>query len=1053
MRLTEVTTKRPLSTAAIVLVLLVLGVYGLSRLPVDFLPDVTYPLVKVHIWWRGATPEQIDRQIADPVERQLSTVDGLDYLESSLFEGMYNLEVNFRYGVDVDVAYQDALAAMARAARDLPDDVEPPIVIKADPSQLPVLQLTVSSTGWDLVKLRDWVDRWLIDQIVMAPGVAGTEVVGGLIREIRVHLDPMAIERHQLGLDDLVKRLEKENIELSAGRVTSGKRELIARTTAEFASLDEVRNVVVAQSKEARLLLGDIATVEDSHEEVRVVTRLDGKPCVKLSVLKQADANTVEVARAVENRLRELGPALPPGVEIGVVENQAEYVSAALDGVKRTAVEAAVLLIALMALFLGNWRQVVAMVLALPTTLIVNFAWMHLAGISLNIFSLGGLLVAIAVALDNTIIVIENITRLRGERPELASLPLVVSAVQEVGPSVLASTLSFLVLFLPFLLVPGLASLLFRDLVLVIAGFMCISFVNAVAVTPMIMALLFRRDTGAAGETLFERFVHRLTRAYGRSLERVLRWKVAAIAIFVGLTVVGALWGSRLGTEFLPRMDDGRVMVKVRLPTGAALDQVDKALAHVEGLVKDDPLVESAFTLAGGRMRGLYTYEIANEGELNLQLVPRDGRQVTTEQYVKDLQQRIADAPPPSGKAMAMQMKTKGIRGSSLSEIDVKVRGSDSARLFALSNEVFERMSKAPFLTNVYQSSDMSKPEIQVSIDRFKIADIGLTASDVALTLQRLVRGQVASRYRDGDEYYGIRLMVPEPMITSRASLEDLPLTCASPENCIRVRDVAQVTEAVGPVEIVREDQVKQVVIRSDPSGMSVGEALAQLKKEVAGIDLPPGYEVKYGGQAQLMGEAKQSLMLVLGFALFFAFVVLVAQFNRLRVPSIILWTVPFSLAGIALALVATGTAVGATVVLGLLVVVAAHVMEGVLLLTYAEGARSAKGIDAASAVVKAATTRFRPRLMTALGVVIGLSPVALNLHEGGEMLQPMAVAAIGGLIVTVAVALYLVPVLYVVATRTQVETVPRAHDAARAKDERAPGSTVSRRIREDHVH
>ncbi len=1020
MKITEISTRRPLSTAALVLVLLVLGVYGLTRLPVDFLPDVTYPLVKVHMWWRGATPEEIERQVAEPVERQLSTVDGLDYLESSSIEGMYTLQVNFRYGVDVDIAYQDALAAMARVARELPKDMDPPIVIKADPSQLPVLQLTVSG-AWDLVKLRDWVDRTLRDQLVAVAGVAGTEVVGGLKREIRVHIDPMAIERHQLGLDELVKRLAKENIELSAGRVTAGKRELIARTTAEFASLDELRNVVVARTGEGRLLLGDIAQVEDSHEEVRVITRLDGKPCVKLSVLKQADANTVEVARAVMRRLEELRPGLPGGVSIGVVENQATYVESALRGVQRTAIEAAILLVLLMALFLGNWRQVVAMTWALPFTILTNFAWMHLAGISINIFSLGGLLVAIAVDLDNSIIVIENITRLRRERPGLGSARLVVAAVREVGPSVLASTLSFLVLFLPFLLIPGLASLLFRDLVLVVAGVMCISFVNAIAVTPLIMALLLRGGAGSLHESLFERLVHRVTHAYGRSLTWVLRWRTATIAVFVGIAVIGFISVARLGTEFLPRMDDGRVMVKVRLPTGSALAQMDGALKQVEALVKDDPLIESVFTLVGGKVWGLYTYEIANEGELNIQLVPRDRRDVTTGQYVARLEKLLAEHPLPAGKAMAMQMKTKGIRGSALSEIEVKVRGGDTTRLFVLAQEVGARMAKAPFLTNVYQSLDMSKPEFQVSIDRFRIADLGLTASDVATSLQRLIRGEVASRYREGDETYGIRLMVPEPMITSRASLEELPLSCGSPGGCIRVRDVARVVEAVGPVEIVREDQVKQVVVRADPSGVSVGEALARLRSDLAAVDWPPGYEVKYGGQAELMGEARRSLMLVLGFALFFAFVILVVQFNRLRIPSIILGTVPFSLAGVALLLAATGIPVGSTVVIGLLVVVAAHVMEGVLLLTYAESARAQDGLEASPAVVKAATTRFRPRLMTALGVVIGLSPVALNLHEGGEMLQPMAVAAIGGLSVTVAVALYLVPVLYATVTRRGV--------------------------------
>jgi HAE1 family hydrophobic/amphiphilic exporter-1 len=1017
MKITEIAAKRPLSTAALVLVVLVLGLVGFARLPVDFLPNITYPLIKVHIWWRGATPDEVNRQIADPVERVFSTVDGLDYLQSSSIEGMYTLQANFRYGVDVDVAYQDALAAMARIARELPKDIDPPIVIKADPSALPIVQLTVRSSEWDLVKLRDWVDRWLQDRLVAAPGVAGTEVVGGLKREIRVHFDPLAIERHQLGLDDLVKRLAKENVELSAGRVTVGKREHIARTTGEFTSLDELRNVVVARSGDARLLLRDVATVEDSHEEIRVITRLDGQPCVKLSVLKQADANTVEVARAVEQRLRELGPVLPPGVTFGVVENQAQYVESALNGVRNTAIEAAVLLVLLMALFLGNWRQVVAMTWALPFTILTNFAWMNLAGLSLNIFSLGGLLVAIAVDLDNSIIVIESITRLKHERPELDGTRLVIAAVSEVGPSVLASTMSFLVLFLPFLLVPGMATLLFRELILVIAGVMFISFVNAVAVTPTIMALLLRSARGKPREMPFERFVHRVTAAYGRSLEVVLGWRVAALAVFAGILAFGVLALPRLGSEFLPKMDDGRAMVKVRLPTGASLSQTDEALRKVESLVKGDPHVESAFTLAGGKVWGLYTYEIANEGELDIQLVPRHQRKESTGQYVARLAKTLQEHPLPGGKAMAMQMPVKGIRSSGQSEIEVKVRGAEVDQLFDFAGEVSQRMSSAPFLKNVHLSLDLNKPEYQVQVDRVKAADLGVSVADVATSLQRLVRGEVASRYREGDDYYGIRIMVPESSMTSRAAVGNLPLSCTVAGSCVRVSDVARVAESVGPVEIVREDQVKQVVILADSAGTSIGQALTGLRDLLATVNFPPGYEVKFGGQAQLMSDALRDLLRVLAFALFFAFVILVVQFNRLRIPGIILATVPVSLSGAALLLVATGIPAGATVVIGLLVVVAAHVTEGVLLLTYAETARAGEGVDAVRAVVSAATTRFRPRVMTALGVIVGLAPVALNLEAGGDMLQPMAVAAIGGLLVTAAVALYLVPVLYTVLT------------------------------------
>jgi multidrug efflux pump subunit AcrB len=535
MRITEAAARRPLSTAAVVLTVLLLGAYGLAKLPVNFLPDVTYPLIRVHIWWHGATPEELDRQVADPVERQLSTVDGLDYLESSSIEGMYTLLVNFRYGTDVDVAYQDALAAMARVARDLPKDIEPPIVIKADPSQLPVMQLTVSSQEWDLVKLREWADLWLRDQLVAVHGVAGTEVIGGLKREIRVHVDPRALERHRLGPGDIQQRLARENVEASGGRVTAGVRELIARTVGEFRSLDEIRDVVVARSSDARLLLREVADVEDAHEEVRVVTRLDGHPCVKLSVLKQADANTVEVARAMQRRLGEI---------------------------------------------------------------------------------------------------------------------------------------------------------------------------------------------------------------------------------------------------------------------------------------------------------------------------------------------------------------------------------------------------------------------------------------------------------------------------------------------------VGSVEESTGPVEIAREDQVKQVTIRADAAGTSVGAALGEVRERLAGLELPTGYELRFGGQALMMAEARRSLLTVLAFALFFSFVILIVQFNQLRIPLIILSTVPVSLSGLVLMLAVTGIPVGATVVIGLLLVVAAHVTEGVLLLTYAEEIRAREQVGPLEAVTAAARTRFRPRMMTALGVLVGLLPIALNLEEGGDMLQPMAAAAVGGILVGIFVALYLTPVLYVLTAR-----------------------------------
>ena len=1022
MKLTDYAVHRRLATSAIVVALVVLGLYGLWRLPVDFLPNITYPMIKVHIWWRGATPDEIDRNIADPIERQMATVDDLDFLESSSIEGMYTLQANFKYGVDVNVAYQDALAAMARVARELPKDMDPPVVIKADPSQLPIVQMTVSSDQWDLVKLRTWTDEWLQDQLLAVPGVAGTEIVGGLKREIRVHMDPQALEKHGLTLPAVLKRLREENIEQFGGRVTVGPKEIIARTMGEYRSLDEIRAIVLARNGEAKLCLRDVADVQDASEEVRVITRLGGKPCVKLSVLKQANANTVEVAEAVSRRIQELGPALPEGVRLGMVENQADYVNAALGGVRNAAIEAAVLLILIIYLFLGSWRQVLVMAMSLPITLILNFGLMKLAGFSLNIFSLGGLVIAIGVLLDNSIVVIENITRRRREQPGQPAKALAVDATAQIGPAIVAATVSFLALLVPFLLVPGLTSLLFRELILVIAGIVIISLVVAVSVTPMLTAsILSGRSAGQAKQTRFERVFDRLTESYARVLKQTLRGRWFVVLAF-GLVLAGAMLSmGRLGSEFLPQMDDGRIMVKVKLPTGASLAETDRILRQIEQRISEEDLIESAFTLSGGKVWGLYTYEIANEGEIDIQLVARGKRKLSTKEYIERLRPIIAKVPVPGGTAMVMRMPIKGIRKLGDADIEVKIKGPDIATLYDQARQTAGAMNELAHFTNVYVSMDMTKPEYQVRIDRARAAELGVSITDIADTMRSLITGAVATRYRDGDEYYNIRVMIPESKITSRQDVENLPLNGAQ-GGYLRIKDVAEVTSAVGPVEIVREDQVKEVIVRGDAAGVSVGNALAELQDAMAKKDRPVGYELSYGGQAKMMTDMQQNVLAILGFALFFSFIVLAVQFNSLKLPALILGSVPFCLSGLVFMMLATGLPLGATVIIGVLLVVAATVMGGVLLFTFANELEAQEGMAPADAIVHAAKIRLRPRVMTTVCILAGLIPLALAIEEGGDMLQPMAAGAIGGLLMEILVALFLMPCLYLIFSRKHVE-------------------------------
>jgi len=503
------------------------------------------------------------------------------------------------------------------------------------------------------------------------------------------------------------------------------------------------------------------------------------------------------------------------------------------------------------------------------------------------------------------------------------------------------------------------------------------------------------------------------------------RWLVVGLSVF--LLIGAALTVQKLGSEFLPQMDDGRIMVKVRLPTGASIWETDKALSRIEALIADDPLIESYFTLVGGKVWGIYTYLIANEGEINIQLVPRNKRKFSTKAYMNRLRPLVAKIPVPGGMAMVIRPQVKGIRRLGDADIEVKIKGEEIPKLFELAQGTAGSMNRLAHFANVYVSLDLTKPEYQVQVDRQVSADLGVSMADIATTLRSLLTGAIATRYRDGDRYYNIRVIISEKQVTCKQDVEKLILEC-SQGGYLRIKDVAKVKQGVGPVEIDREDQVKQVIVRGDAAGVSVGQALSELREEIQKLELPIGYEFRYGGQAQMMSEMKGVALGVLAFALFFSFVVLAVQFNSLRLPVLILGCVPFCLAGLVYAFYVTGLPIGATVLIGALVVIAATVNEGVLLMTYAEELRSRDGLTPFDAVISAAKIRLRPRLMTTIPIIMGLVPLALNIEEGGDMLQPMAVGAIGGLVMLIPVALFLMPCVYMLFTgRKTVACKPRA--------------------------
>ena len=1014
MKITTAALKRPVAVTVLVVATFAAGLFSLSQLDVNYLPDISYPMVKIHIWWRGATADDIETNIADPLEEVIATVDGLDYLESSSIEGMYTLLVNFSYGVDVEVAFQDVVAAMGRVTKKLPRDMDPPVIIKADPSQLPVIEVMITSDEHDLVWLREWADTWLIDRLTTVPGTAGAEIVGGLEREIRIHLDPDRLQAYKLSPVRIAKALYEENRETFAGRVTIEPREIIARTMGEFENLEEIKNVVVGKNANGEeVYVKDIARVEDSHEEMRIDTHFNGQPCIEFKVLKQYAANAVTVAEGVKARLAELRERgdIPKDIEFGYVEDESTYVRAAIHSVESSAILAAVLVVILVYLFLGRWRQVIVMVVVLPVTLLANFGVMKAAGFSINVFSLGGLVVALGVILGNSIFVVENITRLKSEGVD----DYAQRGTREVGSAILAATLTFLAIFLPFVFVPGMVAILLSELVFVVGGVVVISLLVALTLTPLLTDRLLRGEAGGQTSRVaraFDKIIGFGLRGYERLLGGCLRVKWLVVLLALAVFAAGVWLASQAGTQFLPKLDDGRVMVKLKMPSGTSVGEVDRILARVEDHLQGLPEIESLFRLSGGRVFGLYTLEVGNEGNLNIQLLPRSQRDITTAQFIKKIRPWVAktQGEEPGAKMPVKPRPIKGLRKVGEQDVEVNVKGSDAVLLYEFSDRLAARLNKTPGLSGVNISMDMTKPEYRVYVDRARASAMGISVNQVAM-LRTLVQGRVATQYREGTEYYPIRVMVPEITLTGKTDLENLIVETRSGEP-IYLRDVAEVRRAVGPVEISREDQVMRVIVRADAAGVSVGEALGRAEQAAIDLDPPEGVEISMGSEARFMEESRRVVGLIVGFAALFAYVILAIQLESFVLPFLIILNVPLALTGALLALSIAGAPVGVTVEIGILVMMGGITSQGVVLLTLAEEYRQG-GMSPIDAIRKAAPFRVRPILMTQLTTVLGLMPLAMNLGEGGGMLVTMAIAVIGGLLYSLLLTLLFLPAAY----------------------------------------
>ncbi|MCC5879211.1 MAG: efflux RND transporter permease subunit [Idiomarina sp.] len=1017
--------RRPIGTLAIASVIFVLGLFFVQRLPVDLLPHIEYPQITITVNYPGVAPEVMEEQVTRVIERNMAAAENLALIDSRASEGRTNVNLHFELGTNLDLALQDAGRLLELARTQLPPDIEPPRLYKRDPSQDPVWQAGFSSSVRTEVEVHNWVINQLTPQLNAIRGVASVEAAGGQEREIQVIVDQHRLRSFGLSMNDIIDLLASENVDIASGWMTSDTFDVMAKTDGMLTSAEDIENLLLTvPQSDQRIRLSEVAQIEDSHAEQRLFSRLNGVPAVQVSITKLPEANTVDVIDQVQQVMADLERSgfLPEDIEFQAVDDQAFFIRGAIGSVAAAALLGGVLAMLVVLLFLGSLRKSFVVGISIPVAVMATFSLMGLSGLTLNVISLGGLALGVGLLLDNAIVMLETIFRKikeGEENPDIAAH----EGAREVTSAITAGTLTNLAAVLPFLLITGYASLIFRELILTISFAILATLAAALTLVPMLAALLARVKWQSGLDrsrlvTGFDRGMNRLSELYVRGLQPLLKLPYLSL-LFAGLAgwAIVAI-GGKLGNEFLPQVDDGGVSVRMVLPSGTPPGETDDAARQIEKVVMDMPHVETVFSLVGGHLGGGIINPRPGTSNIRVQLTQaRERPGMSAGQWVSEAQSRLDELDLPGARISVRPPSISGLQFSpGGSDFSLTLVGDNLQQLRLYARDIDALLQDIPGLEGVEVGREDRSPLMRILVDRERAADLGLRVSEVGNAVRHAVEGAIPTRFIDGSYEYDVRVLLPREQIADEEVLGNLILFRHQGEP-VFLRDVASFSLGEGPAHIERENQNRVVRINGDinTQASDVGTIMAEVERRMAGFELPDEVAVIYAGQWETIQETNAELRTVVLLALFLVFVVLAVQYERLSNPLVILTAAPLALLGVVGLLAMTGTAMSAPVLIGVVLLIGIVVNNAILLVEYIEIGRREQGLAIIDAVGKAARVRLRPILMTTLTTVLGMLPLAMGLGQGAEIMHPLALAVVGGLSVSMLLTLFLVPAFYMI--------------------------------------
>ncbi|HHS13448.1 MAG TPA: efflux RND transporter permease subunit [bacterium] len=1016
MNLAKGPVQRPVLTAMIFLVIITLGIISFSRLSVDLMPEITYPTISVITSYGNVGPQEMEEMVTRPIEEALAAVQGVEEITSTSTEGRSMVRVSFTWGTDLEVASNDIRDRIDRVLGRLPEDITRPMIRKFDVSAFPILTLGVSS-DLNPLDLRHLIENQVKYRIERVDGVAAVDIYGGLNREIHVSLRGSKLKALGISPVTILASLGRENRNIPAGLYESGNLEILVRTQGEYQSLDEIRETVITLRDGVPITIADVADVNDSWQEVRQITRIDGQQGIRISINKQSGSNTVQVARQVLQEVEHINMDIPQ-IRIRPIMNTAQYIEQSISNVGRSTMLGGVLAVLVLFLFLRNFSSTAIIATAIPISIVATFGLMYFGGFTLNIMTFGAIALGVGMLVDSSIVVLENIYRHRE-----SGMPLTDSALTgsgEVSSAIIASTLTTLVVFLPVVFIRGMSGIMFRQMAYVVSFALLCSLVVSLTLIPMLCSrfLHFSRAEHYKGESRVHR-IYAASEAAFRNIEArysvLLKWALghrrAVILVTLVLFGVSILLVRLVGVELMPQADEGEVRVNLEMAVGTRLEVVDQVIQAAETIVRREvPEMAHILTRAGG---GGYRSSGGHSGELRLTLMPKNERKRSSEEIADALRKPLSELPGVTVRTRAGQgLFLLNMGTSSGDRISVEVRGYDLETAHALAVQVDRVISDVPGITDTRISREEGNPEQVIRIDRKKAADLGLTVTDIGNALETAVGGTYASYFRDGGKEYRILVRLSAEDRRDLSELLDLTVVNNRGQSVV-LRNVVEAVPREGPVRLERKDQERIITITANFTGRDMGSIVRDIRRNLQTIPIPKDFSIQLGREYEEQQKAFQELLLGLILALMLIYMVMAGQFESFRDPFIVLFSIPMALIGVVLTMILTGTIFSMQAFIGCIMLAGIVVNNAILLVDYTNQLRRNQGMELMEAIRLSGSRRLRPILMTTLTTVLGLLPLSFGFGEGGEAQAPLARVVIGGLLSSTLITLVLIPVVY----------------------------------------